>query len=216
MELSIKKLIDNKDYEGLRQALSGNPGLANEGIPLDDKPGSPKAHPLHRICDAVFARTYTDKEAVEIAKIFLECGADVNGNVVAVQQDTPLLAASSLYADEVALLYINHGADIHHQGCAGGTALHWASYCGRDKVVKRLIEAGAEINKRCIEYQSTPLLWALHALKEENEGNHHHQVECIRLLVEAGANKNIPNAYAKIAADYLDENDDELKKILNT
>jgi uncharacterized protein len=36
MEFSIKKLIDNKDHEGLRQALSKNPGLANEGIPFDE------------------------------------------------------------------------------------------------------------------------------------------------------------------------------------
>jgi ankyrin repeat protein len=215
MELSIKKFIANKNYEALRQALSKNPDLANEDIPLDDKPNSPKAHPLHRICDGSFTGRYTNEDAVEMAKIFLQYGANVNGNAVAVQQDTPLVAAASLYADEVALLYIDHGADIHHQGCAGGTALHWVSYCGRDKVVKRLIEEGAEINKKCIEFQATPLLWAMHGLKEQNPGNHHHQIECIKLLVEAGADKNITNAYGKIAVDYIDKNDIELKKILN-
>ena len=215
MELSIKKLIDNKDYEGLKHALSKNPNLSNEGIPLDDKVDSPTAHPLHRICDGSFNGRYTTEEAAEMAKIFLEYGADVNGNVVAVKQDTPLVAAASLDADEVALLYIDRGADIHHQGCSGGTALHWAAYRGRDKVVKRLIEEGAEINKKCIEFQATPLLWALHGLKEQLNRNVNHQLECIKLLVEAGADKNVADAYGKVAADYLDENDVELKKILS-
>jgi len=66
----MKTLIENKDYEGIRQMLSNNPGLANEGIPLGEKDNR-KAHPLHRICDAVFAKKITDDEAIEIAKIFL-------------------------------------------------------------------------------------------------------------------------------------------------
>jgi hypothetical protein len=54
----------------------------------------------------------------------LEFGANVNGNNPAEKQDSPLLAAASLNADQLAYLYIEHGADIHHAGCHGGTALH--------------------------------------------------------------------------------------------
>ena len=75
----MKKLIDNKDYKSIKQALSNNPDFANEGIPYDDV-NTTKAHPLHRICDGVFSKKYTDEEAVKMAKIFLEYGANVNGN----------------------------------------------------------------------------------------------------------------------------------------
>src|SRR5664279_4808218 len=97
----VKKLIDAKDYEGIKRALTNNPDLANEGIPYDEV-NTTKAHPLHRICDGVFSHTYTDEEAVIMAKIFLEFGADINGGQLKEKQDTPILAAASLNADQVA------------------------------------------------------------------------------------------------------------------
>src|SRR5205085_7091612 len=122
MTPSIKSLIDSKDYEGLRVVLSDNPRLANEGIPYDEV-NTTTAPPLHRICDGVFSKKFTDDEAVEMARIFLKYGANINGSVLIEKQDTPLVAAASLNADQVALLYIENGADIHHAGCHGGTAL---------------------------------------------------------------------------------------------
>jgi len=64
MQSSIKTLINTKDYQGLREALSTHPELANEGIPCDEVIKT-LAHPLHRICDGVFTGKYTDNEAVE-------------------------------------------------------------------------------------------------------------------------------------------------------
>ena len=122
----MRKLIENKDYNGIRQALSDNPDLANEGIPYDHM-NTTKAHPLHRICDSVFTGKISDEEGVEIARIFLEFGAKINGNTLTEKQDSPLIAASSLHADKVAILYIENGADINHAGTHGGTALHWAA-----------------------------------------------------------------------------------------
>jgi len=87
----MKKLINNKDYEGIRNALSKDPDLANEGIHFDEV-NTAKAHPLHRICDGVFERKYTDEEAVEMAKIFLAYGANVDGFELVEKQDTPLIA----------------------------------------------------------------------------------------------------------------------------
>lgn len=94
----MKQLIMNKDYEGIRKALAENPSLANEGIPYDEE-NPTKAHPLHRICDGVFTHAYTDQEAVEMARIFLEFGAHVDGDGLAEKQDTPLTAAASLHAE---------------------------------------------------------------------------------------------------------------------
>lgn len=210
----MKELIDNKDYEGIQQALSNNPALANEGIPYDEV-NTTKAHPLHRICDGVFSKKYTDEEGVRIAKIFLDHGADIDGGKMIEKVDTPLIAASSLYADEVAFLYIESGANIDHAGCHGGTALHWAAWCGRDKVVKRLIQEGAKINKLCIDFKATPLFWAVHGLKNGNTNNIQNYIACVKLLVDTGADKNIPNCDGNTAFDLLDEGDLELKKLLN-
>ena len=214
MEFSIKELIDKKDYDGLKKALAQNPGLANEGIPYDEK-NTTKAHPLHRICDAVFTKKYTDEEAVKIAQLFLEFGANINGNELVEKKDTPLVAAASLNADKVAIFYIESGANINHAGCHGGTALHWAAWCGRDKVVKRLVQEGAEINKKCIDFKATPLFWAVHGLKSGDKNDMNNYVECVRILVQAGADKNIPNVDGNTAFDLLDDEDVELKELLN-
>jgi hypothetical protein len=211
-EPSIKTLIEAVDYAGLRKLLSNNPALANESIPLDDNPAL--AHPLHRICDGVFNGQYSDEEAVAMAKIFLAHGALINGKEIQEKKDTPLVAAASLHADEVAILYIHHKADIHHAGCNGGTALHWASWCGRDKVVKRLLQENSDVNKKCTEFKGTPLLWAVHGYKFGGGKNRHHQVECVRLLLQAGADKTIPNREGTRAIEFLEEGDLEMMDLL--
>ena len=209
----MKELIENIDYEGIRNQLFKSPNLANEGIPCDEI-NTTKAHPLHRICDGVFTGKYTDEEAVEMAKIFLEFGADVNGFELVENHDTPLVAAASLHADQVAILYIENGAIIHHAGCHGGTALHWASWCGRDKLVERLIREKAEINKKCIDFKGTPLLWTIHGYKFGGEKNRHNQIECARILIQAGADKSTTNIEGATALEFLEEQDLELIKLL--
>ncbi len=208
----IKKLITNKDLKGLDQALAAHPELANEGIAYDEV-NTAKAHPLHRICDGVFAGLFTDTEGVEIAKIFLKHGANVDGNSLLEKQDTPLVAAASLHADLVAILYMTHGATISHQGCHGGTALHWAAWCGRPVLVERLILAGAEINKRCIDFTATPIFWAVHGSKHGNQ-NTADYILCIKLLKEAGADPQIPNTEGKTIFDLLQDDDLQLTQLL--
>lgn len=201
MNHTLKEFIKTVDYNGLQKALTENPSLANQGIPLDDNDAL--AHPLHRICDGVFHGIYSDDQAAEMATIFLAHGAHVDGDSLRDQKDTPLVAAASLHADAVALLYIERGANIHHGGCHGGTALHWAAWCGRDKVVKRLLDANPEIDRRCIEFKSTPLFWGVHGYKFGGDQNRKNQVECVRLLLKAGADKSIPNADGYKAIEIL-------------
>jgi len=191
MNYTVTELIQKVNYEGLRQALSENPSLANQAIALEDD--SPLAHPLHRICDGVFNGEYSDEQAAEMARIFIAHGARVDGDSLRDLKDTPLIAASSLHADSVALLYIEQGANIFHAGCHGGTALHWAAWCGRDNLVKRLLEAKSEVNRLCIKFKSTPLFWAVHGHKFGGDNNRKNQVKCVRLLLAAGADKSIPN-----------------------
>lgn len=214
MENTVKKLIAAVDYEGLKQILSADPGLANEEIAYDEV-NTVKAHPLHRICDGVFSKTYTDEQALAMAKIFIEHGAKINGNEMIIEKDTPLIAACSLYADKVALYYIEQGAELNHPGCHGGTALHWAAWCGRPGVVEKLVQAGAAINQVSIKYQSTPLIWAMNALKETDAKNTASLVKCINILITAGADKTIPDADGETFFDYLNDDQSGLKDLLN-
>jgi ankyrin repeat protein len=209
----MKSLIETKNYAAIRQTLADNQSFANEGIPFSQFCHD-KAHPLHRICDAVFAKKITEDEAVKIAKIFLEYGSKVDGNELVEKHDTPLIAAASLHADAVAILYLENGADISHRGCHGGTALHWAAWCGRSKIVKKLIECGAEINLRCLDHKATPLFWAFHGLKSGGKTTSSDHLECVKLLLEEGADKTIPNGSGDSIFDMLDENDLEFREIL--
>lgn len=204
MTQSIKGFINGRNFAALRGLLAANPLLANEGIPFDEV-NLTKAHPLHRICDGVFAGKYTDSEGVELARIFLEYGADVNGGSLQNKKDTPLIAASSLYADRVAILYIEKGADINHAGTHGGTALHWAAWCGRPEVVEKLIQTGAVLNKKCIDFQSTPLHWAIHGLKSGGGKDKQAYQKCVELLLQAGADKEIPDKDGQTASSLINE-----------
>lgn len=205
----MNHLFEALDYAGINILLENNPELANEGIAYDAN-NTTKAHPLHRICDGVFAGKYSDAEAVKLAKLFLDHGADVNGGELVPQKDSPLVAAASLHADQVAMLYIVAGAEINHPGCHGGTALHWAAWCGRPELVKKLIEAGAEINKLCGEFQSTPLFWAVHGLRS-GECNHLDEYKaCVKMLLEAGVDKSVPNVEGHLPVELVRE-DEELR-----
>ena len=211
--MGIADLIKEIDLDGLRDMLANDPELANKGIPLGWC--GPEAHPLHRICDGVFNGVYSDEQAVEIAKVFLEAGALIDGTDVRITHDTPLVAAASLHAEKTGMFYVDSGADLHHQGCHGGTALHWAAWCGRDKLVKRLLENGGDIHKKCIDHEGTPLLWAVHGYKFGGAENRHNQIECARLLVAAGSDTAAENIEGTRMREFLDESDVEMINVIN-
>jgi len=211
----VKKLIENKDYNGLNQLLADNPNLVNEGITIPyDSFCRTKAHPLHRICDGVFAGKITDNEAVNLAKIFLDNGADIDGDKIK-NDGTPLLAAASLHAEQVGIFYIENGADVHYTyKNDGASALHWASFCGRDKLVDILIKANSSIDKPDNTYISTPLGWAIHSMQSNDMENKHNQLECIKLLLKNGADTRKLDKEKNDYLQSLAKTDPELKKSL--
>lgn len=211
----VKKRIEAKDYHGLSQLLAKHPHLANEGITIPYDPFcTAKAHPLHRICDGVMARKLTEDEAIRLAAILLDKGANIDGDKHK-GEGTPLLAAASLHAEQVGIFYIDQGADVHYTYEKGGaSALHWAAFCGRDRLVERIIQAGAATDEPDTEHNSTPLAWALHALMTNDTRNAHHQMDCIKLLLKAGAAMQKLNEEAKDYLITLAKEDPELQKLL--
>ena len=107
-------LIIKNDLEGLRSALAANKALSNEGVALciDGKLNCNKGHPLHRICDAVFAKKISDPEAISIAKIFPEHGSNIDGFMDRDDLNTPVLAAAGLHAEQLGIFYIEQGANF--------------------------------------------------------------------------------------------------------
>ena len=206
---TISDLLIYGDVDGLDKALRLTPVLALERIPLPGNPAT--AHPLHRICDGVFSRRYSEDTGLRMAKLLISHGSDVNGGLAG--EDSPLTAACSLRCDRIANYYIDQGARIDHKGCHGGTALHWASWCGRDAVVKKLLALNPEINALCIDYRSTPLFWAIHGYKFGGKDNIHHQVACARLLVEHGADTSIPNFEGYLPVQLAGEQDKEILEL---
>ncbi len=186
MKKTVKRLIERKDTAGLQALLTSHPSLANEGITIPyDLFCRSKAHPLHRLCDAVFAGKMTDDEAIDLAKVFLDNGANIDGNK---PHDTPLLAAASLHAEALGIFYIENGADINFTDPKGkASALHWAAYCGLDKLVNKLLQSGAIPDEKEAAHHCTPLAWAIHCLSTGDNGNRNNQVSCMKLLLQAGA-----------------------------
>lgn len=217
MQSDLFDLIVNNDLDGITATLAANPELANEGLAwkINGKINPAKGHPLHRICDAVFANKITDSEAIEIAKILLKYGADINGFMAQNDLNTPLIAAAGLNAEQLGLFYIEKGANIFYAPSGdGATALHWASFCGKDQLVEKLIEKSAKVNQLDTNYHSTPCGWAIHVLESGETDNLHNQLTCIKLLLKADTDKSLlyPGSlqYLKDAA----ESDPELKTLL--
>lgn len=210
--MSLKSIIDDCDKDAIELALKKNPKLANKIIrwgPLLKN----KVHPLHYLCDRVFAKKLNDKLAGGIAQCLINHGAVANGYGYEEMQDTPLVAAASLGADEVALVLIEAGADIHHKGCLGGTALHWAAWCGRDKVVKRLLEEKIDLNIRDLTHESTAFFWAAHGRARGGEQNQHQQIACAKMIKDAGADTSIPNAEGTTVLELM-EGDEEFLNVV--
>ena len=190
--MDISQYIYNNDIQGLKSFLDTNPVSANAEIALPGQDG-PTAHVLHRLCDAVFCHMIDEDSAVRMAELLIEAGTSVDGNLPAEGRDTPLIAAASLYTDKLGSLYIKHGANLSHKGTYGGTALHWAAWCGRSALVGELLEAGAPVNQLCNDFKGTPLLWAAHGFRTTEAADPDVFMACMKMLLEAGANKSIPN-----------------------
>ncbi len=172
----------------MNQLLSEDQKLANKGITIPfELFCNTYAHPLHRICDAVFAKKISDQDAIQLASVLITHGSRVDGNRETSQEDPPILAAASLHAELLGIYLIEKGADPNVIGSDGASALHWAAFCGKDKLVSKLISSGADIDLKDSEHKSTPIQWAIHCIISGDLGNKGNQIDCIRLLVAAGS-----------------------------
>lgn len=185
MHKAMKNLIEQVALLDLGSQLKSDPSLANALITFGSE-NQHQVHPLHYVCDCVFEGKIMEAEALEIAQLFIEYGADIDGEKI-VAKDSPLIAASSLYCDEIALYLIDLGADIQHKGTHQGTCLHWACWTGADRVVEKLMKLEIDLEDQQNDFQASPLQWAIHGFLKGGEKNQRQQKTVIASLLQAGA-----------------------------
>jgi len=161
------------------------------------------SHPLHFLCDCVFEKYLSEDLALQIAKILLKKGANIDGLKI-IGKDSPLIAACSLYTDQLGAYYLECKPDLYHHGIVHATCLHWAAWTGSNKMVKALLDKRMALEDASNEYKSTPLGWAINGAQNQNLRNKRNQLECVRLLLAAGASKKgisvDPNKWPELAA----------------
>ena len=181
----MKEILDRADVAGLRELLAREPDQAHDHIVWGPN-GKNVVPPLHYVCDVVFKGRTDQATAREIGALFLEAGVDPNLDY-AKSGDTFLIAAASLGAEDLGLLLMDVGADIHARGLFGAGALHWSANGGLAKLVERLLAEGADLHRPDDEYGATPLGWALHSWLEGQGSKLARIVDVIRLFRERGA-----------------------------
>src|SRR6266404_7147307 len=95
---------------------------------------------------------------VEVSKLLIECGADVNA--LDGSKWNPLHFASRFDHLEVVQWLLDRGAAVNFQTSDGWTPLHLAAYSGHFVIARMLLEHNVEVNTKRAD-GSTPLLCAL-------------------------------------------------------
>jgi len=100
--------------------------------------------------------------------------------------DTDALVMAAMQGNEQAVnVLIDSGVDVNHKDSIGVGALHWAAFCGHTCVIKRLLEAKADLHITDREGR-TPLHVASY---ERSDG----QFDVLRTLIGAGADLHAPD-----------------------
>ena len=136
-----------------------------------------------------------EKGHVEIAKLFLEHGADPNAKEK-LGGETPLYWAVSFDHTDIAKLLLKHGADPNNKSKRyiedGRAVLHLAVHTGDVDLMRLLLEKGANPNVRD-RYGYTPLhIAALRGFPQ-----------VVELLLKYGADPNARNADGKTPLDMV-------------
>ena len=120
---------------------------------------------------------------LEVVRLLIEAGADMNAKDAQYHEDTALLVAARGGHLEVVRLLVEAGADMNAANARGATALLVAAQQGHLEVVRLLIEAGADVNVANADGET--------ALLDQAARGH---LEEVRLLLKAGADMNAKDA----------------------
>jgi len=103
---------------------------------------------------------------VEIVKLTLDSGADINAVSHNLFKATPLQGAAAMQNISLAQLLIARSANVNCRGAEGGTPLHETAEQGQIEFAKVLLDHGADVNAKD-DHGRTPLTLALENKKTE-------------------------------------------------
>jgi ankyrin repeat protein len=97
--------------------------------------------------------------------------------------NTPLIEASKKKYNDIALLLIEKGADIHHRNSTiyGDNALTWSVFLGNILMTRHLLDRGCDINVQTHHQGNSLLIWSYRRTG----------VEMFELLLNRGADPTI-------------------------
>ena len=128
----------------------------------------------------------THHDAIDAARALIDTGADVNA--MDDIHDSPYLYAGAEGRLEILRMTLDHGADLASVNRYGGTALIPAAHHGHVETVRLLLTTNIDID-HVNRLGWTALLEAIILGDGSNT-----YVEIVQLLVEAGADINLPDA----------------------
>jgi uncharacterized protein len=140
-------------------------------------------------------------------KVLLAAGSDVNTRDITLL--TPFICSGANGFHEILSLMLGYGADLKSVNRFGGTALLPSSEKGYLKTVQRCLDAGIPVN------HANDLGWSglLEAVILGNGGRLYSDV--IELLIEAGADVNLPDRDGKSSLQHAKElKHDKVVKLL--
>jgi ankyrin repeat protein len=216
---SLFKAILQDDCARVKALLKGNPRLAVEAVATEPRLALELPHWIYVGDTALHAAAAGYR--VEIAKMLLAAGADVNaaGNH---RRSAPLHYAADgsgfVPKRQVAMirLLLDAGADIHAQDKNGATALHRAVRTRCAAAVKYLLDAGADATIRNLP-GSTAFHLAVQNTGRGGSGTERAkaaQREIIREFLERGVSTGLKDANGKSVRQWAKS--DSIRQILSS
>lgn len=203
---NLQSIIASGNLKLLEREIDKFKPLINRAIFFGENNAN-KVHPLHYVCDCVFEGKISEECGLGMVGLMLENGSFINGFQMW-GKDSPLIAAASLYCEEIAFYFMDKGADLNHQGTLGGTALHWAAWTGQNNLVGSLLQYPIDKEARDTQFGATPLLWAIHGAYDGGGNHRRNQVECVSILLAKGSDPKVRDNNDRGAMDYLEGNED--------
>ena len=153
---------------------------------------------------ALMSAVYEGKE--EVVNFLLKAGANINIKDNCDRTALIIAFTAYIFRNNIVDMLLKAGADVNDKALIGNdkcywSLLMWAAWNGNKKFVKRLIEAGSDVNIRD-EYGRTPLMAASWS----------YRIEIMNMLLENGADINMKDNTGRKALDRKIISDEEFNK----
>ncbi len=148
IDLNIFEAAATRRIDLVRQLLKKDPGL------------------IHAWSPDGWTALHLNFNNLEMARLLIDSGADLNLNSKNKLNATPLQGAAANNWIDLAKLYLSRGANVNCRSEEGGSPLHEAAGNGFLEFAKLLIENGADVNQKD-DNGKTPLTIALEYKKDQ-------------------------------------------------